>query len=136
MDTKTCLMQKKTVPGRPIMKPMTIGRLWLATSLIALINAWGVVVAAPAEVAAAVLQEGAVSRAVGVTVMRLDKGVRVLVDGLAYKDVTAWDSSGWDISGALQGAVADGSAAVHPTAAGFELEWQQPPADWVWRMGD
>ncbi len=86
------------------------------------------------EPALAVIADGPVSRAVGATLSQEDELVRITVEGLAFPDITAWTAEGQDLTGALAAAVAEGTATVQETAAGFALTWTDPPAAWTGRL--
>lgn len=110
------------------MNVVSTGRLWLAMGLMAVWHSGATQPIPTPEEATAAIQNRAVSGNVGLQVLRPARGVRVLVDGLSYENVTAWEWKGQDISAALQAAVADGSAVVRSSSVGFEVKWPKPPA--------
>lgn len=92
--------------------------------------------AVPEDAALAVIEEGAVSRAVGATRLQGEDGqVRIAVEGLTFQEVTAWVADGQDLGGALEAALAEGTATVRETAVGFELVWSELPAHWLEAAG-
>ena len=112
------------------MKRSTRQRLCLLMLLSGLTLGWAwaeALQAPPTDAAPAVIEAGAVSRAVSATHAQGDGSVRFTVDGLAFDEVTAWTWQGTDIAGALDAALADGTAAVEETPAGFEVVWKDPP---------
>ncbi len=105
--------------------------LWCCSSL----GIWGLAdaqaqVVAPEDVAPAVVDEGSVSRALGATLIPGEGQGRIIVEGLAFQEVTAWMLDGQNLTGDLHTALAEGAARVQETAAGFEVIWQDPPAIW------
>ena len=112
------------------MKRSTRQRLCLLMLLSGLTLGWAwaeALQAPPTDAAPAVIEAGAVSRAVSATHAQGEGSVRFTVDGLAFDEVTAWTWQGTDIAEALDAALADGTAAVEETAAGFEVVWKAPP---------
>ena len=113
------------------MKRSTRQRLCLLMLLSGLTLGWAwaeALQAPPTDAAPAVIEAGAVSRAVSATHAQGEGSVRFTVDGLAFDEVTAWTWQGTDIAEALDAALADGTAAVQETAAGFEVVWKAPPS--------
>gem|GEM_PF-2698881 len=106
-------------------------RFWVLLLLMGWMPGWAwaeALQAPPPNPAPAVIESGTVSRAVSATVTQQGGGVRFTVDGLAFDAVTAWTWEGMDIAGALGTALADGTAALADTPAGFEVVWKDPPA--------
>ena len=95
---------------------------WLGSGLGTLTVSAQMLDAVPADAALAVIEEGAVSRAVGATRLQGEDGqVHIAVEGLTFQEVTAWIADGQDLGGALEAALAEGTATVRETAVGFEL---------------
>lgn len=77
----------------------------------------------------AVIENGLVRQAVGATVLAGQPGLVIAVDGPAYRDVAAIEWNGADLTAALAGAIAQGSAAVTDTGIGFRIDWNNPPPE-------
>lgn len=109
------------------MKTMMTGRLWRLMALLAWLGTGATLADPPAGEDAAAGRAKAAGLGVGSAVIRLEQGVRFIVDGLAFDDVTGWLWNGKDISAPLQAALADHSAVVGVTPVGFKLDWRYPP---------
>jgi len=107
---------------------------WLVSLLLMVGGCWHWEVGAQtpqaspdAVVTPPVNEEGAASRTVEARVIQQGGSAHFTVEGLAFGDVTAWTWQGRDITSALQAALADQTAALQETAAGFAVIWSEPP---------
>ncbi|MGH8477322.1 MAG: peptidoglycan DD-metalloendopeptidase family protein [Methylococcales bacterium] len=109
--------------GVKCLGPIVLSAIWLSGEVLA------EGFASDSVTEPVVIREGSVTRAVGLTLLPSEAGVRILVDGLAFEDVSGWTWKGRDIAADIRNALADGSAVLHETGVGFEIEWRSPPSE-------